>query len=366
MAGITPRATLSVIPGFNNESTLLTLAALDWTSANFFDTFARPTSDVLQIATLAAGSIAVVPPPPPAANSSYHTQFYGPSMHCDTANSSQQRNFDYYAEALANSTYLTATKDLYESGKLRWGKDGVPIHVEPLMNVFSAFSPYAGQLGWLLQTGESSTFESRDSADPFNNWFADIPFESYSGIPLPQWAPGSGNFTTQQLWIQTSDKALVCLMGNASFDVDFEYVDAAMTEAEYSISGFEPFWMPLNSYSLSELSPEDSLSLPQDYWNPYQSYMAIYLAFSSLLNGNVSTTLTNSYIQESVNDTSGNVNYDGNLTIFDDTSKILQHGLSACDEFIYNYVSSASSLDVLGSPSCVSMRKSATNCHETR
>ncbi|MCJ1265013.1 hypothetical protein MMC22_004888 [Lobaria immixta] len=96
-------------------------------------------------------------------------------------------------------------------------------------------------------------------------------------------------------------------MGNASFDVGYEFVNAAPTVAEYSISMFEPFWMPESGYDLQSISPDNN-AVP-NYWNPFKSYMAIYLALSSLLNGN------------------------------DDSSKVLQHGLSACDEFVHGYVS---------------------------
>lgn len=113
---------------------------------------------------------------PPAANSSFHKRFYGLSFQCDTANSSQQSNFDYYTKALANSSLLAATKGLYESDKLRWGDNGRPSRSAPLMNVYSAFSPYAGQQGWLSGDGSYDY-----SPDVFNNWIAEIPPEPVSG-----------------------------------------------------------------------------------------------------------------------------------------------------------------------------------------
>ena len=347
LAGITPPATLSVVPGFNNESRPLSLASLDWNSSKFFDeedSIAQPNSDVLQIATLAAQSMAIIPPAPPAANSSFHIEFYGPTLQCNIANSSQQPNFDYYTKALANSSLLAATKDLYESGKLRWGDDGPPGLTAPLMSIYSAFSPYAGQQGWLYGSNPSGDGSYDYSPDAFNNWIAEIPPGSVSGVALPEWTSDSAEFTTQQLWIQTSDKGLVCIMGNASFDVDFEFIDAALTVAEYSISMFEPFWMPLYGNQLFDIVPADMANLPDSFWNPSKSYMAVYLALSSLLNGNVSTTLTNSFDQNWFD--AAETLFDGNVTIYDGSSKILQYGLSACDEFVHNFVSSPSFLEM--------------------
>ena len=347
MAGITPPSTLSVVPGLHNESGLFSLALLDWNSTKFFDegeSAAQPSSDVLQIVTLAAQSMAVIPPAPPAANSSFHVQFYGPTLQCNTANSSQQSNFDYYTKALANSSLLAATKDLYKSGNLTWGENGPPGMNAPLMSVYSAFSPFAGQNGWL--DGSNPSEDDDYAPDAYNNWIAEVPPISVSGVALPGWEPEQSPFATQQLWIQTSDKAIVCIMGNASFDVDFEFVDAALTVAEYSITNYEPFWMPFNGgYLFNYVRTDVFAPLPAaSFWNPFKAYMAVYLALSSLLNGNVSTTLT-SINNEDWYDRAY-TDFNGNVTIYEGSSKILQYGLSACDELVHNFVSSPFSLEM--------------------
>jgi len=33
-------------------------------------------------------------------------------------------------------------------------------------------------------------------------------------------------------------------MGNASFNVDFEFVNGVQTVSQYSVTEFEPFWVP--------------------------------------------------------------------------------------------------------------------------
>lgn len=340
LAGITPPATLSVVPGFGNETRPISWALLDWNSSNFVDKkadVAQPSSEVLQIATLAAQSMAIIPPTPPAANSSFHVQFFGPTVQCSMANSSQQPSFDYYSSALASGSLMVVTKSLFKSGKLAWGACGIPPNTEPLMSVYSAFSPYAGQLGWLSYQVDDYDYDY--SPDAFNNWIIDLPPETRSGWSLPNyWSDINAEFITQQLWVQTADQSMVCIMGNASFDVGYEFVNAAQTVAEYSISMFEPFWMPLNGGSIPAIGQAHPLGgLPSDYWNPFNSYMAMYLALSSLLNGNVSTTLTNSF--SALDYFRSDYTFDGNVTIYDDSSKVLQHGLSACDEFVHSYVS---------------------------
>ncbi len=215
------------------------MGSLAWDSTEFFidgNAAAQPSSEVLQIATLAAMSMAVIPPAPPAANSSFHLQFDGPTLQCDTANSSQQPNFDYYTQVLANGRLLIATRGLHETNKLRWRQYG-PMNIgAPVMHVYSAFSPYASQLGWFASPNQKVQYIT----DLYNNWVANIPYAYLEG------AIEDADPITQQLWIQTSNKALVCIMGNATFDVDFEFVDTALTVAGYSISLFEPFFMPLH------------------------------------------------------------------------------------------------------------------------
>ena len=217
LAGITPPATLSVVPGFRNESRPRSLASLDWNSAKFFDeeaSIAQPSSEVLQIAALAAQSIAVIPPASPAANSSFHLHFFGSTVQCSIANSSQQSSFDCYSNALANGSLMEVTKSLFESGKYKWGAGGVPGSTAPLTSVYSAFSSYAGRLGWL-----QANYPLDYSPDEGNNWIMDLPPGTISGWVLSDWYDGDAEFTTPLLWIQTAEKGMACIMGNASFDV---------------------------------------------------------------------------------------------------------------------------------------------------
>ena len=334
LAGVTPPATLSVISGSRNETEDRSLASIDWTSVNFVDPQGFPSSEVLRIATLAAESMAPVSPAAPAVNSSFHVQFVGPTMQCSVASGSHQIAFDNYTKVLAND--MIATKYLFESGKLKWGSI-VPQAPLPLMNVYSAFSPMSGSQGLMQDPGLMQDAESNGlNVDVYSNWVPGYGFFDSFYQSFQDEDSGAYSNVLQNLLIQTADQALVCTLGNASFDVWVQFVDSAPPLIQYTTSKFVPLWMPVPP----QAKPADSMI------DPLFSYTAVYLAFSSLVNGNVSTTLTNDYDYDSgpgqYNGTSvyiSNYTFDGNASIFDGSSKVLQHGLSACDDFKLGYVS---------------------------
>ena len=262
--------------------------------------------------------MAILPPDPPATNSSFHMLFHGPSLQCDLASSSQQSVFDQFAASLANdSEIMIVTKRLYESGRLTWLSpdspwNAVPYSINPVMNVYSAFSPYSGQNGWL----GGMTQDPED--DSYYNNFVNV---TLFPAPASELVP-----VTQQIWIQTSDRGIVCNMINASFDVTFEFVNIEMTKAEYTRTRFQPFLTSIDS-------------IPNGYDNStdreVRSYMAIYLALSAQLNGNITTTLTTNVDPPPENC----CRFDGNASIYASSSRLLQTGLPACDEIVHNYVS---------------------------
>jgi hypothetical protein len=175
LAGITPPATLSVVPGWSKKTNSISWVSLDWNSPNFVHvkaSVAHSSSETLRIATLSSQSMAIIPLVPPAANPSFRVQFFGPTVQYSLANSSQQPSFDKYSGALANGTLMTVTKSLFESGKLQWS--GLPDKTEPLMNIYSAFSRNAGTLGWLQARTPT------DGIDEYNNWAVETPQETES------------------------------------------------------------------------------------------------------------------------------------------------------------------------------------------
>jgi hypothetical protein len=66
-----------------------------------------------------------------------------------------------------------------------------------------------------------------------------------------------GWMRTRQLWVQTSNESLVCILGNASYDVDFEFVNGVQTTARSVTTDFEPLWLP--AFGTNDLG---------EYWFP--------------------------------------------------------------------------------------------------
>ncbi|CAI6292817.1 unnamed protein product [Periconia digitata] len=326
LAGLAPPATLSVVSGSMNHTGKVSWPSLDWNTTRFYDMeshAAQPSPEVLRIATLAAESMAVILPTPPAPNSSFNLLFFGPSMQCSLADSSQNSLLENLADAMANESVMKVTKSLFESSKLRWGEQGIPGGIAPLMNVYSAFSPSSGRMGWLREFGDYVIFP----VDAFNNWTPNNTLEfqlrsNSDDVLADHWE------IVQQLWIQTADQGIVCTFGNASFNVLFEFVNAVQTKVEYVITDFTMYKVRDVGYQVT----------PYHQYSPgviagLNSYMAMYLALSGLLNGNISTTLTNG--EDHGN--SQRITFDGNVSVYEGTSKILQHGLSACDEIVAGY-----------------------------
>jgi hypothetical protein len=144
-------------------------------------------------------------------------------------------------------------------------------------------------------------------------------------------------YSTQQIYVQTADQSIVCTMGNASFDVDFNFINGVQVQSDYNITEYQPFWAPLSGGDIVSYVGTDNKTgyTPKDFLE-MNSYLASFMAFASLLNGNVTTTLTNT------NNASKNGYislYDGNAIIVPSTSESLRSGLSACPEYAHGSVS---------------------------
>ncbi|KAH8685694.1 hypothetical protein BGZ60DRAFT_522978 [Tricladium varicosporioides] len=359
LAGITPPATLSVGPGFRNQTIVTSLASINWNAKGFTNILGyngHTSSEVRQISSSSAQSMSIIPITPPNGNSTFYTQFYGPTVQCSPANSSQIPIFDEYAFKMWNTSYTMASKAKFEAGlgSNSWNvlanatARTSPWYDAPLMNVFSAFSPYAGDRFWfganifssLTPSGPGSTIDEN------NNWSPGINSTLISNA-MPQWrnpawkrTPSStanslALFIVQQIFIQTSTDSIVCSMRNASFSVRHEFVNGVQTVAEYTITDSKPFWVPSQSGDFQSLTdPVTNVTPSTDYWRPYYSYMSVFQAFTALLNGNISTTLMDIV---ALDNPKGKFLFDGNVTVNTENSKILQHGLSACDDFAHGY-----------------------------
>ncbi|ORY12614.1 hypothetical protein BCR34DRAFT_289978 [Clohesyomyces aquaticus] len=331
VAGVTPPGTLSVVRGFKNETRPTSLASVDWTSFNFRDNDTSnsgqvPKNEVFRIATLAAQSMTILPVTPPAKDSAFQMQFFGPTIQCSLANSTQQSVFNKYTNEFANDLFgIIVTASSFNSGALTWKSQLSPFN-QPLMSVYSAFSPYLGSRGWVGPPDTSVLVSSDHSTDALNNSVPSIREEFQGYVSLP----GSNNsMVLQKLWIQTADQEMVCILGNASFDVVFEFGNFTPNIAQYSVSKFVPLWVPLIGLDL------DSPAMwTFTEWNKFNSYLETYRAVSSLLTGNVTVVLDSEW--DMSRKTLDRV-FPGNVILNEVSSNVLQHGLSACDDFIRGY-----------------------------
>lgn len=325
LAGIIPPGTLVVVTGITTNVHPTPMMSFDWNLPSFYDAEAfttLPSANVIEIANEAAENMIVLPLTPPGPNSSFSLQFYGPSVQCSAANTSQQAVFDYYQNTLARA--LIYTKQTYEEGNFTSDtqNQNAPAAGFPVMLVLSAFAPYEGIQGWLVGNRNPT------SVDALNNWNIDLPWGSLGGTgDDPDETPNNPNYPSvvQQLWVQTTDQSFVCMMGNASYNVDFGFVDGVQTMIQYTTSDFQPL-------SMARLGGDGNPDEPGPYEVNHQTgfeytYMSVFMAFTSLISGNVSTTITAGYGPDQTS----------NATLFDSSSRALLNGLSVCDDFLNNY-----------------------------
>lgn len=351
LAGLTPPATLSIALGNNSEIQNQTTMSLNWTSTSFYDgemIMQGPSPKILKLALQVAQQVTVLPTEPIFPNSSYSIQFYGPSVKCSVANSSEQSSMDSYFTTLAHNIRSipldftddrlvfyepTLTKSSFESlNSTFWFNDFIASHHAnflgaSIMNmaVLSAFAPYESldvsdfrapcrDLGsWFTPNINSA------GIDQFNNWNVTIPLQNLQAAS--NWVRNCDLSilppnVTQQIWIQTSTQSSVCTLGNVSYNVDLESVNGLQVFTRYQTSDFKPISLPYFPYAMNEIG---SYLIPVD--KPILAYLSWFIALTSLLSGNITTTITNE-----------------NLVILSDSSSnILETGLGSCDDIINNW-----------------------------
>lgn len=345
-----PPATISVVTGWHNTTSNTPWPTMNWSSSGWIDDPATllPTNSILEVATKAAIDKAIVPLNAPGLNSSYHMNFHGPSMQCQAANSSQQVLFDNYALQLANVSAIgneqqksqIMTQTVWESATPKVTDLSVVIY--PL--AWSAFAPNLGQQGWF----RTADFENGDltGVDQFNNWpmTLDSSFEDLTQFPATLEFQSNGldmvddnaHITTQQLWIQTADQGIVCILGNASYDLDITYVDGVQ-DIHTETSEFVPLWMPGSNLTFIGHSIERRwgyLLTTDMALQSTTSYVAVFTALSSLLSGNITLSLEDDFDAGTTN-----------LGIEAMSSKVLLTALSACPEAVPSYWFNDTNLD---------------------
>jgi hypothetical protein len=221
------------------------------------------------------------------------------------------------------------TETLWKSGKLNLLiAGGHDWNLFPL--AFTAFAPNEGPGGWYSQA--ASSYSGPDGVDRFSNWPISLPPSYYdltrfnTSIEIIEmgYVVRNATITTQQLWIQTTNQGIVCLLGNASYDVAFEYVNGARSVSRKTVE-FTPLWMPVVggwdavNYSTS---PPISTSI--------YSYVAVFTALTSILSGNVTLSVN------VINGTRGTALQWG-MGLEEETCKVLRTALSACPDMVPSY-----------------------------
>jgi hypothetical protein len=238
------------------------------------------------------------------------------------ANETQKANFyrhlDSWARVCDTSSFPTVSEQTLNVSSNCYGDSSGT----PDMLMFSMFDPLALE-------PEDTNFEEDSAFEVPPEQFMKTFFVDGSQadrIDLSELMNSSqglnSTIVAPQLWIQTANESLICVMTNASFEVHSEFVNGAPTEISYDIKHSQIFWIPLFLVML------ESLDYSSRQLNPsIVAYKAVFDSLSTLLNGNISLSIydsSRSYIP-------------GVERIAEQTSDILQTGLGACDDFLDNF-----------------------------
>jgi hypothetical protein len=226
LASILPPATFGVVSWPNYILDMTQVENLDtsqaaWTMDNTYaqednsslppdaPVLVQPAPLVLSIASESAETINIILLKPPAVNSSYNLQFDGPSFQFREPEGYESQIFDDYIGNFAMETSSYPSTETY-AGFDPSGK------TFPDALLYSAFS---------LSLLNYTTAEAGSQVDSYNNWVADVPFESFN------------TSSNQQIWIQTYHQSIICTQVRASFDVYFDYVDGVQNILQYRPAG---------------------------------------------------------------------------------------------------------------------------------
>ena len=339
-ASVTPPATLVVVPGSDNSTKQASWPSFDWSLPGWIEdrTSAVPASSVLGVGALAAFGMNPTSIAPPASNSSFNLSFYGPSLQCKAANSTQQSVFDYYKQSLVNKSGLY-TPDTWEQKNhtATWKYSPMQGLFDSFL-VFSAFAP-AERLWYasdpFSHTGPNLGMGAIPSwVDRFGNWEVDLP-EAFNSLTVFGNSTSS-HTTTQQFWILTASESIVCILGNASYDVNVDYINGQQIIGQ-STEDFDPLFMPqtgtdFDDYQILEETLGINVSTRvRNYIPPStHSYMSVYAAFTSTLSGNVTLTVWDNQTTPALNANDSTYT----LSVAQQTSHVLSTGLGACQDVI--------------------------------
>jgi len=252
---------------------------------------------MIKIATEAALTQTIIPPPAPGLNTSFSTNFYGPTVQCSTPTQYQQGQFD-------NFSNKTSIEDSVVTAQL-FNDSGVnPSSYDFLL--LSAFSP-------TTQIANDDSYLLGDEPDPSGNWDTIISGKNANG--------------TQQLWIQTANSSFVCALVNASFAVNFNYSDGVGTVASQSVTV-----LPGNNTFANGIDVGDYVGGADNFTT---AYFTTFLSLGSMIFGNISLEDVKSCL--TIANLDGGEKCNSQAVIAEESSRALSTGLAACDEISNNY-----------------------------
>jgi len=206
------------------------------------------------LAQQAATVIDVVPLSNPVSSSgwSYRVQFFGPTLQCNIANSTEQRVFDNVTQT-------------FESQNDTWTFSGM---------TSKNFTGVSKKLVW------SSWCYWCPSTTP-NTWSPTV--LTYGTVYKP--------YVTPQLWVQTATSGIVCNSVNATFDVTVSSIGGRQEVIQNSVTILGTYNTPYISISDSEVTAATSTSISAKggersvKWSPFFAHL---YAMGALLSGTIS------------------------------------------------------------------------------
>ena len=158
LGGLTPAATLDIVPALQNSTSNHLVPVPDYNTSSWWqiqtintNPTIDPTAMHLKTAVSTAFQGAVIPPPAPSSNSSFSVQFYGPSVTCEDPDAGQTAAFKEYQRVFSSVHGIVTTDNIGNfSGK---GASGFLI--------MSSFSP--------TQNAPDEPYRREDLLKNYNN-----------------------------------------------------------------------------------------------------------------------------------------------------------------------------------------------------
>ena len=325
LGGLTPAATLSVVPALHPKTQPGQVPVLDfflpsWSQLQNMQTevSVEPTAEMQKIASASALNMEVTLPAAPALNSSFNIQFYGPTVQCNDSTPQQEEYFLFFMKNMAREAEIFTAQQV-ESGNYTSAPPDGPGDATNLFGalILSAFSPTVGAVnnpydGFLT--------------DDFNNWTPELNFSDPNEYNF-------GQFGSQTIWVQLSNATLLCTAVNASFDVGFNFSNGAGSVSHQVVQV-----LPARD---SNGSLVGTSALDLSYTAVYSgdsgiaAFFTSFLALGSNIFGNISLENTKAGCKGDTK--AGCIAANSPFQLQAVSSRASLTGLVACDEIARNY-----------------------------